>query len=113
MIAGIQILGMLFGLFMLYITFLYRKRSQITFRESLFWSVLWLFFFALSLFPTSLNFIVRDVLRMQRPLDFFIILGFMFLIGISFYNYSIVRKNEKRIGEIVRKIAFKKVGEKK
>lgn len=112
MISGIQIVGILFGLLMLYMTFLYQKRKQLSSKEALFWSVLWIFFMIIALFPSSLDFLVKGVLNMNRPLDFLIILGFMFLIGVTFYNYSAVKKNERRTEEIVRKIAMKKAGEK-
>jgi hypothetical protein len=112
MITGIQILGVLFGLFMLYMTFLYQKRKQLTSPEAVFWGVLWLFFMVLSFLPSSLNFLVKDVLNMQRPLDFLIILGFMFLIGVTFYNYGSVKKNERKLEEVVRRIAFKRAGDK-
>ena len=107
MIVGIQILGLLFGLFMLYITYLYRKRRELSNTEWLFWSALWLVFIILSLVPTSLDFIVKDVLNMSRPLDFLIIMGFMFLIGTNFYTYSLARKNRKQVEAIVRNIAFR------
>ena len=110
MILGIQIVGIFFGLFMLYLTFIYNKRRQLTAKEAVFWYAIWLFFVVLSLLPNSLDFLVKDVLNMQRPLDFLIILGSMFLIGVSFYNYSIARKNEQKIEEIVRKIAIRKAG---
>jgi len=107
MIIGIQIFGILFGLFMLYLTYLYQKKRQLTTREWGFWSVLWIFFIILSLIPSSLDFLVKDILQMGRTLDFLIVIGFMFLIGISFYNYSIVRRTEKRVEEIVRKLAIR------
>jgi len=113
MITGIQILGILFGLFMIYLTFLYQKRKELTTRESLVWSIIWIAFLLLSLAPNSLNLFVKGVLNMQRPLDFLIILGFMFLIGTSFYNYSAIKRNERRLEEIVRKIAIRRAGETK
>lgn len=107
MITGIQILGLLFGLFMLYLSFLYYKRKELRGMEWAFWSLLWLVFIGLAMLPNSLNFIVKDVLKMQRPLDFLIILGFMFLIGTSFYNYHVARKTQEKVEEIVRKIALR------
>ena len=107
MILGIQILGVLFGLFMIYITFLYSKRRDFTLKEWAFWSILWVGFILVTLFPSSFNVIVKGFFKLQRPLDFYIIVGFMFLTGAVFYTYTIVRKNQKRIEFIVRKIALK------
>ena len=41
-------------------------------------------------------------------MDFFIVVGFMFMIASIFYTYLVVRKNQKRIEDIVRKVAFEK-----
>ena len=60
-----------------------------------------------AIFPQVLEPITRS-LNIARTMDLFIVLGFMFLIGLLFYTYTIVRRNERRIEEIVRKVAFKK-----
>jgi len=103
---GIQIVGILFVLFMLYITFLHRKKKVFTIKESVLWVLLWIVFLLITIFPTSLNFFVKDVLQMQRPLDFYIILGFMFLIGALFHTYTQLRKYQKKLDELVSKIAI-------
>ncbi len=108
MVLGIQILGILFGLFMIYITFISGKRREFTTKEGGFWIFVWVIFIFIALFPNSLDFIVRGVLKLQRPLDFFIIAGFMFMIGSIFYTYTIVRKNQKKLEEIVRNMAYRK-----
>lgn len=106
-ILGIQILGVLFGLFMMYYTFLHYKREELTIKEYSFWIVLWILFVVVALFPAILNPIVSS-LKVLRRMDFLTILGFMFLTGSMFYVYIIVRSNQKRLEEIVRKIAIKK-----
>ena len=107
MMLGIQTLGLFFGLFMIYLTFLNSKRREFTLKEWAFWSFLWLGFMFVTLFPNSLDFFVKGVLKLKRPLDFFIIIGFMFLTGAVFYTYTVVRKNQKRIETIVRELALK------
>ena len=108
MLLGIQIVGVLFGLFMLYITFLHEKRREFGAKEKIFWIIAWLAFILLVMFPNSLDIIARNVLNISRTLDFLIILGFMFLIGISFHNYLIIKKNQNKLEKIVRKLAMKK-----
>lgn len=108
MILGIQIFGVLFGLFMLYLTFLHSKRKEFTIKESSFWIILWVAFILIVLLPNSLDFLIKEVLNISRRLDFFIIIGFMLLTGIIFYTYTIVRKNQKRLEAVVRKIAIEK-----
>jgi hypothetical protein len=106
-ILGIQIVGLLFGVFMMYYTFLHHKRKELTIKEYSFWIILWIVFIIVALFPQILDPLVRS-LSLARTLDFFIILGFMFLIGSIFYIYLIVRKNQKRLEDIVRKVAIDK-----
>jgi len=106
-ILGIQILGILFGFFMMYYTFLQYKRKEFTIKEYGFWMILWAVFIIVTLYPGILD-PVLESLSIARTLDFFIIVGFLFLIGVIFYTYTIVRKNQKRIEEIVRNIAIKK-----
>ena len=108
MVVGIQIAGILFGLIMFYLTFLNRKRKEFTIKEFLFWIMLWIFFILISIFPGALDIITKDVFRLQRPLDLLIILGSMFLIFAVFYTYTLVRKNQRKLEEIVRKISMKK-----
>ncbi len=106
-ILGIQILGIIFGFFMLYYTFLQYKRRDFTIKEYSFWFIFWAGFVTIILFPQILD-PVLTTLNIARALDFFIILGFLFLIFVSFYTYTIVRKNQRKVEEVVRQIAFKR-----
>jgi len=106
-ILGIQILGVLFALFFIYYTFLHRKRNELTIKEYIVWVSLWILFIILTLFPGILKPIIEPI-GFARTMDFFIVAGFMFLIGSLFYVYLIVRGNQKRIENIVRKTAFEK-----
>jgi len=58
-------------------------------------------------FPTTLDFIVEK-LSLTRAMDLFIIAGFMVMIAIFFYTYTLVRINQKKIEFIVRKVAKQK-----
>lgn len=106
-ILGIQILGILFGFFMMYYTFLQYKREGFTIKEYSFWFVFWGAFVILTLFPQVLDPLIVTF-DLARALDFFIIIGFLFLIFVIFYTYTIVRKNQRKLEEIVRNIALKK-----
>ena len=108
MLFGIQIVGILFAFFMIYVTFLHQRRKEFTIKESVFWFGVWSLFLILAIFPTSLDFFIREFLQFGRRLDFFIIVGFMFLIGLTFHTYTVVRKNQKVVEELVRKIAIEK-----
>ena len=93
---------------MLYLTFINRKRREFTIKEFAFWISLWLFFILISIFPTSLDMVSKNIFRLQRPLDFLIITGSMFLVGALFYTYTLVRKNQQKLEDIVRQISMKK-----
>jgi|SRR3989344_5749536 len=105
-ILGIQILGILFGLFMLYFSFLQFKRKEFKLPEFVFWALLWIAFIVVTTIPEITSPIVKS-LSFVRTLDFFIILGFMFLGGMGFYNYVILKKNQNKIETIVRELAIK------
>jgi hypothetical protein len=106
-ILGIQILGILFGFFMMYYTFLQYKRKEFTIREYGFWFIFWAFFVVITLFPQFLDPLLKT-LNISRALDFFIIAGFLFMIFVVFYTYTIVRKNQRKLEEVVRQMALRK-----
>ena len=106
-IVGVQIIGALFALFMIYLVYLRIKRGEFTVKESLFWIVCWVAFLLISIFPTSLDMLSWDVLHLSRTMDFIIVLGFLFLIGVVFYMYTLIRQSQKQIDAIVRNIALK------
>ncbi|MBI2651713.1 DUF2304 domain-containing protein [Candidatus Woesearchaeota archaeon] len=104
-ILGIQILGILFVFFMMYYTFLQYKRKEFTIKEYSFWFAFWSIFAIVTLFPQILDPILTT-LSLVRALDFFIIAGFLFLIFVIFYTYTVVRKTQKKVEEVVRNIAI-------
>tara|TARA_Y100000034_G_C6814861_1_gene366508 strand:- start:703 stop:1083 length:381 start_codon:yes stop_codon:yes gene_type:complete len=108
---GIQIVGLVFGMFMLYFTFLHLKRNEFSIIESSAWFLLWFSMIIVTLFPSSLDFFVSKILNLNRNLDFFIISGFLFLVFATFFNYTKTRKNDKKIQKIVSKIAIIKSNE--
>ena|SRR3989338_7094081 len=107
MVLGIQIFGLLFGIFMIYYVFLHYKRKEFTTKEFTFWFVLWIAFILVTQFPKLLDPVLQSW-GFARALDFLIVFGFIFLIGSIFYTYALVRKNQKRIEEIVRMIALQR-----
>ena len=107
MVLGIQIAGILFGLFMIYYSFLNYKRREFTSKEIFFWSVVWILFIAISLFPNILDPIVK-IGGFLRALDLLIISGFLFLIAAIFYTYTVTRKVQKKLETVVREIAMRK-----
>ena len=107
MVLGIQIVGFLFGLFIMYLTFLNYKRKEFTTKEFIFWIILWVIFVALTLFPFLLDHIVKSF-GFFRALDVLIVSGFLFLITAVFYTYTVVRRTQRQIEKVVREIAINK-----
>lgn len=106
MIYGLQIIGILFGLVMIYLTFLFYKKKAYNGRSLALWMMVWAFFLSIVSFPNTI-YGVMDTLEIKRTVDFFVIAAFLFFTVTIFYLYVTVRKNQKTIEDIVRKIALK------
>tara|TARA_Y100000031_G_C7961284_1_gene266095 strand:- start:59 stop:472 length:414 start_codon:yes stop_codon:yes gene_type:complete len=101
----IQLLGTIFGVAMLYITFIKFKRKEINKMEWLIWSSGWILIVFLAIIPSILDPIIRP-LNFHRKLDFFVVIGFFVLLALGFYNYSNTKKTQRRMEILVRKIAL-------
>lgn len=108
MIFGVQIIGLLFGLVMIYLTFLYYKRANYDKQGLVFWFLVWLGFIFLAMFPSTI-YGIMELLKIERTADFFYISGFLLFSAVLFYVYNITKKNQKQLETVVRKIAFKNV----
>ena len=106
MILGIQILGLIFGLFLAYLSFLHYKRREFGKLQFLFWEILWIGFTFIILFPRITETLIQG-LNIARAMDFFMILGFMFLVLFTFYNYLTINKIKQKLEEKVREEALK------
>ncbi|HLD97629.1 MAG TPA: DUF2304 family protein, partial [Candidatus Nanoarchaeia archaeon] len=67
MVLGIQVFGIVFGIFILYMSFLQWKKREFTLNEWAFWSVFALGFSAISLFPEAIN-PITAALKLERKL---------------------------------------------
>jgi hypothetical protein len=107
MILEVQLLGLLFGAIMLYLTFLYYKREDYGPRGLAFWTAVWLAFMFVIAFPSTLYGIMES-LRIQRTMDFFAMAGFLFFSVVIFHIYRTTKKLDRRIERLVRELAIKK-----
>jgi len=105
MIAGVQIIGFLFGLFMIYLTFLYYKRKEYNTKAFGAWMFVWVFFLLIVAFPTMI-YGLMETLKVQRTADFFVMAGFLFFALIIFYLFVSVKHMQKNVEKIVRKLAI-------
>ena len=108
MIVGVQILGIVFALVMIYLTFLYYKKNHYS-RVSLFlWMAVWLGTLVLVIFPSTI-YGVMETLKIERTVDFFVICGFLFFSVVIFYLYNAVKQMQRKMEKLVREVAIKKV----
>lgn len=105
MIFGLQLIGILFALVMLYLTFLYYKRHQYDKRGLVVWTIIWLGFLGMVVVPQTV-YGVMEALSIQRTVDFFVIGGFLVFSVILFHLYVITKDNQRKLEDIVRKIAI-------
>ena len=107
MVLGVQLAGMLFGMFMMYYTFLKYKKKEFSSNEYLFWMILWVLFVGVSLFPNLLS-PIQTALHFVRTFDLLVTFGFLFIIGLTFYTYTIVNRSKRQVEEVVREIAMRR-----
>ena len=107
MIYGLQIVGILFALIMLYLTFLYYKRNAYSGKSFFIWFCVWLFFLMMVMFPETI-YGIMETLSIQRTVDFFVIGGFLFFSVIIFHLYVVVKQTQKKVEMVVRRVALEK-----
>ena len=107
----IQFIGVLFGLFAAYFTYMHFKRNEFGKSIYLFWEMVWILLILISIFP---NYLEPIVFRMSfaRTLDMLTISGILLGIATSFYAFTVSLRNRKKLEEIVRKLAHKNVKKK-
>ena len=81
--------------------------DSFTEKEFVSWVVIWLLIIMVTLFPFVLDPILKP-LGFFRALDFLVISGFLLLILMVFYTYSLTKKTQKQVESIVRTLAIKK-----
>jgi hypothetical protein len=108
----IQFLGVIFGLGMLYFSFVKFKRREINTFEFWGWMTVWVVLILVAIFPGILDSIIAP-LNFYRRLDFFVVIGFFALLALSFYNYAIVKKVERKMEVFLRNMAIKEHKNKK
>lgn len=112
MITGVQIIGIVFSLTMMYLTFVHSKRRAFNKSETAGWLLLWAIFIVALLFPNTFN-IFTQRLGIARAFDLFAIVGFVIILSLSFHNYVTVSRLKKKLEDTVRKEALKQFEEDK
>ncbi|MFA5995903.1 MAG: DUF2304 domain-containing protein [Patescibacteria group bacterium] len=99
--TNIQIIALVFGFFMAYLSFLHYKRKTLSRYQFVLWEMLWFGLIAATILPDRFNF-VTERLGIIRAFDLFSIIAFVIVLFLSFYNYLAVTKLNKRLENKVR-----------
>lgn len=102
----IQLLGVIFGVAMIYFSFVKYKRKELTRTEFMFWICCWVLLIVIALIPYALDPIIAP-LNFYRRLDFFVVLGFFILLLLGFHSYTSLKRLEKKLEKFVREEALR------
>lgn len=103
--AGIQLIAIVFGLAMAFWTYRAYRRRDLLSVEAAVWLAVWLGLILVSAFPDALRNVVGP-LKVARLLDLVMIVGIMLLSTLVFLLNSRVRRLERRMVELVRRLAL-------
>lgn len=106
----IQVVGAIFALDMMFITYFYHRRGVFFLHDTIIWMSLWLGLFLSAVFPQSLDLIVEPM-QMMRVMDFLTVAGFFLVFSLIFAVFTRSRNNDKRIETLVREFALREADE--
>lgn len=109
---GIQIVAIIFALWMIYFSYLHWRRNEFNKLEFIFWQILWLGLIVVVIFPGCANFILKTF-SISRTFDLVVIVGIVVLFAISFRNYVIISRLDKKIEKLVRIESLKEIENKR
>lgn len=103
--SGIQLLAIAFAIAMAFWTYRTYRRRDLLPVEAALWFAVWVGLVFVSAFPDVLRSVVGP-LKVARLLDLVMIVGILLLSTLVFVLNSRVRHTERRIVELVRKLAL-------
>jgi hypothetical protein len=108
MLLGIQVIAVLFAIVMIYFTHLYYRRGNYKTKSFALWLCVWLGVIFLLVIPNTLQYIA-SLLSLSRITDLYTAIAILFLVTMTFYMYTLVKKMERKMEKFVRTQAIKKV----
>ncbi len=106
MILGLQIIGILFSLIMVYFALLHYKKGHLNGMEISSWILIWVLVIFVVIFPEVVR-IYANSFAVSRVLDLLIAGAFVVVFIMVASSYVRASQLEKRIEELVRKLALK------
>lgn len=98
----LQFISVIFGLFMLYIVRIHRRKRNLTSFETGVWIGIWGGFIYLAIFPQTFKGLI-ETLHIARVFDLLVIIALMIIVFFTFQNRVNYKKLDKKLEEIVRK----------
>jgi len=111
MILGLQITAIIFSLFMIYLALIHYKKGQLNGIEILSWITIWIVAIFVVSFPEILR-TYANTFFVTRVFDLMVLGGFILVISLVSAAYLKSKRNEKKLEELIRKIALKDVKKK-
>lgn len=106
MIRIAHLIGVLFGLIMLILTFILYKRRKFAFDTFLLWAVIWSGIIIGILSFKQVTYLAEVLIKIE-VMDFFLYFSILVLFVMVFLVYNIVRLNQKKIERMVENIALR------
>ena len=103
-----QIFAITFALFMVYLVSIHRRKGILSWSESVGWSLIWLIFIVLALFPQILNGVV-GLFHFARVFDLLIVMALMVITFIVIISYFNTKALNQKIELLTRQIAMMRV----
>lgn len=101
----LQGISIIFGLFMLYVVRIHRRKGHMEAFEYGAWMGMWVIFILLAIFPQTVQGFTQR-LNIARVFDLLVIISLMVLVYISFQNRISYKRLEKKLEQIIRKNAI-------
>ncbi len=104
----IQAMSVLFGIFMLYLVRIHKRKQHLKAFEFGMWVALWILFILAAIFPQSFKGIAER-LSIFRIFDLLVVIALMIIIFLTYINMIATKRLDKKIELIVRKKAIDEV----
>ena len=108
MIKPIQVIAIIFAIFLLVKVILRLKNKKLTLNEFLFWSTMWVLLILLSIFP-QVSDRIANFFGFGRGLDFFIVSSILLMFYLIFRVISKLEDMDAKITKLARNMALKEM----
>ncbi len=108
MIKPIQVIAIIFAIFLLVKVILRLKNKKLTLNEFLFWSTMWVLLILLSIFP-QVSDRIANFFGFGRGLDFFIVSSILLMFYLIFRIISKLEDMDAKITKLARRMSLEEM----